>query len=112
MGGGEVAIGEALGEDCFSLLAMEGETFRLLILFVPAKAQPAQSLENGLNADLGVAFHVGVIETQHHGSVIVARIEPIEDEGSSTADVEKASRRRRKSNARSRSRGEIFFRHR
>ncbi len=100
VGGGEVAIGEALGEDGFGLLAVQGQAFGLLVLFVPGETQPAQSLEDGLDAGLGVALDIGVVEAQHHGSVVVAGIEPVEDEGAGAADVEKTGGRGRKSNAR------------
>ena len=40
VGGGEVAIGEAFGEDRFSLLAVESEALGLLVLFVPIEAEP------------------------------------------------------------------------
>jgi hypothetical protein len=37
VGGGEVAIGQALGEDGFGLQAVQGEAFGLLVLFVPER---------------------------------------------------------------------------
>ena len=97
--GGEVAIGEALGKDGFGLLAVQGEAFGLLVLFVPGETQPAQSFEDGLDAGVGVALDIGVVQAQHHGSVVVAGIEPIEDKGAGAADMKKAGGRRRKSNA-------------
>ncbi len=101
VGRGEVAIGKALGEDGFGLLAVQGEPFGLLVLFVPGETQPAQSLEDGLDAGVGVALDIGVVEAQHHGSVVVAGVEPIEDKGAGAADVQKAGGRGRKTNARS-----------
>ena len=97
--GGEVAIGEAFGENRFGLPAMQIKAFGLLVLFVPVETQPAQSLEDGLDAGLGVALDIGVVDAQHHGSAVVAGIEPIEDKGARAADVEKARGRRRKTNA-------------
>ena len=96
----EVAIGKALGEDRLSRLAVQGQPLRLLVLFVPVEPQPAQPLKDGLHAGLGVALHVGVVKAQHHGAVVVAGIEPIEDEGARAADVQKAGGRRRKTHAR------------
>ena len=69
---GEVAIGKALGEDGFGLPAVKRQPFGLLVLFVPGETQPAQSLEDGLNAGLGVALDIGIVKAQHHGSVVVA----------------------------------------
>ncbi len=109
---GEVAIGEALGEDGFGLLAVQGEALGLLVLFVPVETQPAQSFEDGLDAGVGVALDIGVVEAQHHGSVVVAGIEPIEDEGAGAADVEKAGGRGRKTDAKGRCGSERILRHR
>src|ERR1700722_9872497 len=100
MGGCEIAISQAPGEDGFGLLAVQIEAFRLLVLFVPGETQPAQSFEDRLNAGLSVALDIGVIETQDHGSMVVAGIKPIENERTSAAYVEKTSGRRRKTNAR------------
>ena len=93
MGGGEVAIGKALGEDGFGLPAVQGKAFGLLVLFVPVETQPAQALEDGLDAGLGVALDVGVVQAQDHGAVIVAGKEPIEDKGARAADVQEAGGR-------------------
>ncbi len=95
----EVAIGKALGEDGFGLLAVQGKSFRLLVLFVPVKTQPAQALEDGLHAGVGVALDVSVVEAQDHGSAVVAGKEPVEDEGAGAADVQKAGGRRGKTDA-------------
>ncbi len=81
-------------------LAVQGKAFGLLVFFVPGEAQPAQPLEDGLDAGLGVALDVGVVEAQHHGSVVVARIEPVEDERAGAADVKKTGGRWRETDAR------------
>jgi hypothetical protein len=52
-----------------------------------------------LDAGLGVALDIGVVQAQHHGSVVVAGLEPIEDEGASAADVQEAGGRGGESNA-------------
>jgi len=49
-GRGEVAIGQALGEEVFGRLAVQGKARGLLVLFVPVHTQPAQPLEYGLDA--------------------------------------------------------------
>ena len=94
----EVAIGKPFAKIA-SAAAVQGKAFGLLVLFVPLQAQPAQSLEDGLDAGLGVALDIGVVQPQHHGSVVVAGIEPIEDKRARAADMQKAGGRRRKSNA-------------
>ncbi len=99
MRGGEVAIGKTLGEDAVGCGAVQCQALRLLVLFVPVQAQPAESFEDGLDAGIGVALDIGVIEAQHHGSVVVARVEPVEDEGTRAADVKKTGGRRRETNA-------------
>ena len=81
-------------------LAVQGEAFGLLVFFVPGEAQPAQPFEDGLDAGFGVALDIGVVEAQHHGSVVVAGIEPVEDEGARAADVQKAGGRWREADAR------------
>ena len=96
----------------FGRLPVQGKPFGLLVLFVPVKAQPAQALKDGLDAGIGVALDVGVVEAQHHGSAVMARKEPIEDEGARAADVKKSSGRRRETNARRCGEGEVFFSHR
>jgi hypothetical protein len=82
-------------------LAVQGEALGLLVLFVPVEAQPAQALEDGLDAGVGVALDVGVVQAQHHGAAVVAGIEPVEDEGAGAAHVQKAGGRGRKTDARS-----------
>ncbi len=107
MGGGEVAVGKALGEDGFGLPAVEGQAFGLLVLFVPGETQPAQAGEDGLDAGLGVALQIGVVQTQHESSVIVAGIEPIEDKGARPAHVQIAGGRGSKADPRSFCRGGV-----
>ncbi len=100
MGRGEVAIGKALGEDGLRLPAVQRKAFGLFVLFVPGEAQPAQPLEYGLDAGLGVALHVGIVEAQDHGSMVVAGIKPVEYERSGAADVQKTGGRWREADAR------------
>jgi len=99
VGGGEVAIGKAFGEDCFSRLAVEVKALGLLVLFVPCEAQPVESLKDGLDASLSVALDISVIQAQDEGAVIVAGKEPIEDEGARSAHVQVAGGRRGKTDA-------------
>jgi hypothetical protein len=68
---------------------MEGQALGLLVFFVPVEAQPAQALEDGLDAGFGVALDIGVVEAKDHGAVVMAGVKPVEDEGAGAADVEK-----------------------
>ncbi len=90
MGRREVAVRKTFGEDGFGLLAVKVEALGLLVFLVPGETQPAQALEDGLHAGVGVALDVGVVKTEHHGAIVVAGEEPIEDKGAGAADVEKA----------------------
>ena len=71
----------------------------MLVLFVPVEAQPAQALEDGLDAGVGVALDVGVVQAQDHRAAVVASIEPVEDEGAGAADVQEAGGRRGETDA-------------
>jgi hypothetical protein len=93
VGGGEVAIGEAACEDGFGLLAVEGQALGLLVFFVPVEAQPPEAREDGLDAGVGVALDIGVVEAQDHDAVVVTGKEPIEDKGAGAADVKEAGGR-------------------
>ena len=99
VGGGEVAVSQAFLEDGVGDLAMQSEAFGLLVFLVPAEAEPAQTVEDGVYGGVGVALDVGIIEPQHHGSYVVTGVEPVENKGSGTANVQKTGGRRRESNA-------------
>ena len=99
VGGCEVAVSQALLKDRVGDLAMHGQAFGLLVFLVPSEVEPAQTFEDGVDGGVGVALDIGVIEPQDHGSTVVTGIEPVEDEGASTADVQKPCGRRSESNA-------------
>ena len=99
MSGGKIAVRQAFLQDRLGDLAMQTQALGLLVLFVPPEVQPAQPLENGVNRSVGIALDIGVIETQNHGSSIVAGVKPVEDEGTRTANVQKTGGRRREANA-------------
>jgi hypothetical protein len=94
VGGGEVAVGQVFLKDGVGDLAVQGQALRLLILFVPAEIEPAQAIENRIDAGVGIALDVGIVEAEDHGSFVMAGIEPVEDKGAGAADVEKSCRRR------------------
>jgi len=43
----------------------------LLVFFVPVEAQPPEAREDGLDAGVGVALDIGVVEAQDHDAVVV-----------------------------------------
>src|SRR5580658_7905356 len=99
VGGGEVAVSQALLKDGVGNLAVQGQPFGLLVLFVPTEVEPAQTFEDGVHGGIGVALDIGVVKSQDHGSSVMVGIKPVENEGAGTTDVQKTSGRRRESNA-------------
>ena len=95
----KVAVGEPLLENGLGDLPVQSQPLGLLVFLVPVEAKPAQAIEDRVDAGLGVPLDVRIVEPEHHGSAVMAGIEPVEDEGSGTSDVQKTCGRRRKSNA-------------
>src|ERR1019366_7792207 len=87
VGGGEIAVGEAVGENCFGYFTVQCKALGLLVLLVPGEAEPAEALEDRLHAGVGVAPDIGVVEAQDHGAAVVAGITPVEDEGGRRAPL-------------------------
>ncbi len=96
---GEVAVCQSFLEDGIGDLAVQRQSFGLLILFVPAQIEPAQAVENRIDAGFGVALDVGIVEAEDHGPSMMAGIEPVEDEGAGAANVQKTGRRRSESDS-------------
>ena len=67
---------------------MQIEPLGLAIQLVPPKIEPLQPVEDGIERSLRIAFDVGIVNAQHHGAAVVARVQPVEDEGACTADVQ------------------------
>ena len=63
-----------------------------MILLVPAEAEPAKAVENGIERSFSVALDIGVVHAQHHGAAEMARKEPIEKESARASNVQKAGR--------------------
>ena len=98
--GREIAVGETFLKDGLRHLPVQISALGLLIFFVPAQAEPFQSLENRIDRGVGIAFDVGIVEPQNHRSVVPACVEPVEDECAGAAHVEKAGGRGRKTHSR------------
>src|SRR5438552_17016246 len=73
---------------------MKIQALGLFVLFVPVETEPLQAFEDRGEGGVGIAFDVRVVDAEDHGSVIVAGVEPIEDEGAGAADVEESGGRR------------------
>src|SRR5262249_30523314 len=65
-------------------------------LAIPIELEPAQAIEDGEDRALGRAGLVSVFDAQQHLPAHVLGVEPIEQGGPRTADMERARRRRRK----------------
>src|SRR5208337_1554650 len=96
--GGKVAVRQALLKDGIGDLAVQGQAFGLLVFFVPPEVEPAQTIEDGVDRGIGIALDVCVIEAEDHGSSVMTGVEPVEDEGTGTANVQETGGGRRKSN--------------
>src|SRR5207253_3320748 len=73
---------------------MKIQALGLFVLFVPVETEPLQAFEDRGEGGVGIAFDVRVVDAEDHGSVIVAGVEPIEDEGAGAAGVEEYGGRR------------------
>ena len=98
-GGREVAIRKALFEDGPGGLAMEIQAVGLTVELVPAQLEPLETFVNGIERGLRVPFDVRIIDAQNDDAAMVARIQPIEDESSSAANVKVTCGRGRKTDA-------------
>src|SRR5271170_7946709 len=78
---------------------MQGQPFGLLVLLIPAKIEPAQTLKNRVHRGISVAFDIGIVKPQDHGSAVMAGVKPVKNERAGAANVQKTSRRGCKSNA-------------
>ena len=87
MGRREIAVGKTGGQDGFSFFAVQSQALGLPIFLVPGEAKPAQPLKNRLHAGIGVALNVCIVKAQHHGAVVMACVEPVENERAGAADV-------------------------
>ena len=90
MRGGEITVSEPPLEDRLGHPPVQRSAFRLLVLFVPAEAEPLQALKNRVHRGICVPLDVGVIKSQDHGSAIPAGIQPVKYESSCAAHMEKA----------------------
>src|SRR5260370_15123546 len=99
MRGSEVAVSSPFLKDGGRDLTVQGQAFGLPVLLVPTKVKPAQTFEDGVDGGFRVALDIGIVEAQDHSSSVATGVKPVEDEGASTANVQKTGGRRRTSNA-------------
>jgi hypothetical protein len=66
--------------------------------FIPDQPEPAETVEDDFDSFLGIAGHVRVFDAEHKRTAGVAGIEPIEQSGACSTDMEEPRGTRRKSN--------------
>src|SRR5262249_36583144 len=89
-------IGVAGGQHLLRHLAMPGGAGKLVDgLAVPIAAAPVETGEDRVDRRLGRSLRVSVLDAQQHLAAAPAGIEPVEQRGPSSADVEEAGRGRR-----------------
>src|SRR5205085_6755483 len=66
--------------------------------FVPIQSEPIQAVINCGGGFLGVALGISVLDSQHKFATVMANKEPIEQRCARAANVQKAGRRRSKTN--------------
>src|SRR5262249_584712 len=87
------AIGASCGEQLPDHLAMAGGAGILVDgLAIPVDAEPGEAVENGVDRGLGGALAIGVLDPQQHTAAAAAGVEPVEQRGARSPDMEKASR--------------------
>src|SRR5262249_37320145 len=90
------AIGVAGGQHLLRHLATPGGAGKLADgLAVPIDAEPVETVEDRVDRRLGRSLAVSVLDAQQHLAAAPAGIEPVEQRGPSSADVEEAGRGRR-----------------
>src|ERR1700683_4227297 len=95
-GGSKIAIRESLRQNCGGHVVVQLEPIGLAVFLVPAQIEPAEPIEDGVKRDLCIAFDIGVVDAQNHGSPEAPGEEPVENEGPGAADVKISGGRRSK----------------
>src|SRR5437868_3667709 len=95
----EIAISKSLFKDLPRNPAVQFQPFRLFVLFIPSQPKPLQACEYRIHRSFCVAFEVSVIQAQNQGAVMVACIQPVENECASAAHVQKSGGRRSKTHS-------------
>ena len=80
-------------------VAVQVEAVGLPVQLVPAEVEPPQAFEDGIERRFGIALDIGVVDAQDHRALIVAGIEPVEDESARAADVQISRGRGRKADS-------------
>src|SRR5258708_7680639 len=86
-GGHEISICPAFVENRLGDLARQIQGIRLGVLFIRGKLEPLESVEDGIERLLRIALNVRIVDAQNHRAVVMACIQPVENECSRTADV-------------------------
>jgi len=87
-------VSPAGGEQALGDLAMAGGAAELVDdVAVPIELQPLQAVQDGVDRLLGRTLAVGVLDPEQHLAAELFGIEPVEQRGAGTPDMEEAGRR-------------------
>ena len=67
--------------------------------FVPVEPEPSQPVDDAGHHVPRGAFRVGILDPQDERPAVPARVQPVEEGGTGTADMQVARRRRREADA-------------
>jgi hypothetical protein len=60
----------------------------LLRTLIPVESQPVKAIQDDLFGLLGVSAVVGILDTEHKGAPMLAGIDPVEEGGAGSPDME------------------------
>src|SRR5574337_423396 len=87
--GAEAAVGLALGQETPGVGLVPGEFGALEErALVPGDAEPGEPVEDHLGVGVGGALLVCVLDAEHEGAAGLPGVEPVEEGGAGTADME------------------------
>lgn len=83
---------EPVGVDVLSLGLEVGSTVAsCFVAFIPVDAEPCEAGENGLAGFFGVAGFIGIFDAENELSAVFSGIEPVEQGGAGSSNVQIAS---------------------
>src|SRR5262245_40542464 len=79
---------------------MQVETCGLHVrTFIPLEAEPFHGLENSASHLFARAFDIRILNPQDENAVVLSSVEPVEERGTCSADMQVSSWRRRKTDS-------------
>src|SRR5262249_29945226 len=67
-------------------------------LVVPVQAEPLEARDDCIDGGLGRALPIRILDAQAEDALVVTRVQPVEQGGAGTANVQEAGRRGGKAN--------------